>query len=324
MTTYKLIVMILVCTLPFGCSSFNKTAPPRSSGSDPLASSLADLDYVKLFAEKINACTTPCTENAIVFVHGIFGSKETWINEKSGAYWPALVAEDPDYSLFDIFRIDYETHILATADSLNMDTLREKFWEIMNSPLMAKYKRIFFIAHSLGGNVVRDFLTQTHARYAHNGLNKYRLVVQLATPAKGSYLATIASLIPHITPLQRVLLPAKRQDYLGLLNKTLNRYVQKRAENSCLSLRIYAAGEKLSLVPLLPVVVDQESAGVDAFHLEMFDRTHSTIAKPSDRKNDIIYKWVSNLQTQCLKGSKEGPCPPPDTPSNPGCNAVFE
>ena len=99
-----------------------------------------------------NECKT-----AIVFVHGFMGdSKNTWTNSDTNAYWPTLMANDDDFSNYDIYVINYYTELFG-----NRFTLKELgIWlnvELKNIGLIGnnKYENIIFIAHSLGNLAVR-------------------------------------------------------------------------------------------------------------------------------------------------------------------------
>src|SRR5258708_3802478 len=87
----------------------------------------------------------------IVFVHGVLGDgQSTWTNGNS--YWPSLLTVDPAFDGADIFVYSYPTSMWAT---LSIDELAENMRLQLNANGVSNYRRIVFLAHSLGGLVTR-------------------------------------------------------------------------------------------------------------------------------------------------------------------------
>ncbi|MBK9948286.1 MAG: hypothetical protein IPP12_14010 [Nitrospira sp.] len=236
------------------------------------------------------------------------GSSDTWKNGQ--AYWPDLLASDQSVDDFDIYRIDYETGVLTGAP---ISKIRQSFAQAMDAARhMGNYKTIQFIAHSLGGNIVRDYLVYIKTGMGHGALNQFRQVFLLASPGEGSYLSQIPKIVMN-HPQLRILTPLTNNDYLGLLNDTWGQLLGKRDRFSCPSISIKVAYEQLP-VPPLGIIVTEESAS--SFTLSAkgyldkkgFNRNHIDIVKPTGF-NDPVYQWVKQGVLDCAAGHPNGPCP---------------
>lgn len=125
---------------------------------------------------------------AVIFVHGLAGdARSTWTNS-NGTYWPALLATDPEFRSFDIYVFEYDTSFWAPCQSVPdvADALR-RFTE--DKRIFSRYDRVVFVAHSLGGVIVREFLIRFQSAIA----SKVPFVFYFGTPAGGSPLANALS-----------------------------------------------------------------------------------------------------------------------------------
>jgi pimeloyl-ACP methyl ester carboxylesterase len=128
---------------------------------------------------------------AIVFVSGFReDGGNTWTATKedgSETSWPQMVADDPAYREFDVYSFDFRTTLSQgspTIASLASDLLR-KLHDAENNGTHQKY---LFVAHSLGGLVVRKMLIDEPAmRDKTSGL------FLIASPLEGASIATLGS-----------------------------------------------------------------------------------------------------------------------------------
>jgi predicted alpha/beta hydrolase family esterase len=121
---------------------------------------------------------TTSSRQAVVFVHGIRDTgRDCWTNENL-QYWPALVAHQAKG--WNVFVADYSDRISIEAIAAKM---RVDFEDVFK-----RHSRIVFVAHSMGGLVVREFLIQ-NPEYAP----KVSGIFLLATPSLGSKLADLVS-----------------------------------------------------------------------------------------------------------------------------------
>jgi triacylglycerol esterase/lipase EstA (alpha/beta hydrolase family) len=190
-TQRLLLLIILVCLLLF---SSNSQAQDHAIKSQ----------YIRL-AKK---------DSVIVFVHGVLGDAEgTWTNDKTKAFWPNLIKEDPFFNRFDIYVYNYSSPFRDTAytvDELAEDMRRD----LDNSDIFRKHKEVVFLCHSMGGIVVRAFLT----RY-RNQASKVPMIYFFSTPTTGAQIAQLGRLLSNNPQLRTLLSMESANDYLASIQK---------------------------------------------------------------------------------------------------------
>jgi pimeloyl-ACP methyl ester carboxylesterase len=299
-------VVVLLCVLFLvGCS----IQRPNLSPTGPPSQVMQDFpdEVVKLYPERVSpSCATrgeSCRRHALIFIHGLMGSSETWKN--GHVYWPELLAADAAIEAFDIYRIDYETGLL---DGAPISDIRRSLGRAMKASLgMRSYETIQFIAHSLGGIIVRDYLLYLKTGMGHGALNQFRQVFFIGSPAGGAYLAKIPRIMTN-NPQLRILMPRRENDYLELLNEVWEMISKKRFEANCPSIFAQVAYEELPVQPL-GIIVGRDSAlalaSATAEHTNIdvmgFARNHVDIVKPTGF-NDPVYQWVKELILNCATG----------------------
>lgn len=274
---------------------------------------------VRLIEDSVAACDAPCPRTAVIFIHGITGSRETWVNRDRGAYFPQLLADDPAFAGgLDVYRVDYDSWWNEGEPIVSIG----KALAAQLDPIIIKrrYSRIVFVVHSLGGNIARAYLLHVKARYGHAALGRFRLLITLGTPMEGASIARLALGIGHALPFGendqlRSLLEIKQNDFLQLLNLNLQEFTLKHIDNGCPTFEIDAGFEQLP-VPLIGIVVPEASATLDATRTMGFERTHATLPKPGDR-DDAVYRWVEGEIAACIAGTER--CQAPEQPER--CSA---
>ena len=204
-------------------------------------------------------------KSVVVFVHGVTGDAvSTWTNTKTRAYWPQLMASDPALAAVDIFVYEYPSPKLSASYSIN--ELAEDMRLTLVS-VMASHERVIFIAHSMGGLVVRQYLL------------KYREIAEkvaftyfYATPTTGSPMATLASALSRNPQLSN-LKPMNVDESLR------NMQMDWLASSSLRSIPAFCAYETQPI--FTSRVVEQESAtNLCNQSLDPIDANHIDIVKP--------------------------------------------
>lgn len=56
-------------------------------------------------------CAAPCKRTAVLFFHGLTGSRETWISPQTHFDWPQELTRDSDFrDALDVYRVDYDSY----------------------------------------------------------------------------------------------------------------------------------------------------------------------------------------------------------------------
>ena len=100
------------------------------------------------------------TDTIIVFLHGAFGDSEmTFKHSDEDLSWPDLLANDyrpmpagPQLSDYAVARVEFETDL---DSSLSIDQISQRLRTELADAGILKYNHIFFIAHSLGGIILK-------------------------------------------------------------------------------------------------------------------------------------------------------------------------
>jgi hypothetical protein len=131
----------------------------------------------------------------LVFVHGALSSGEACWQNANGTYWPTLLEDEPTLEKVGIYVVTYRTNIFSGTYRLGdvVDALKEQ----MRVDRVLDCRTLVFVAHSLGGLVVRKLLVErvTDFRDKHVSVGLFLV----ASPFLGSRYANM------LQPLARFL-----------------------------------------------------------------------------------------------------------------------
>ena len=231
----------------------------------------------------------------VVFVHGIFGNKEdTWLRPGSSSSFPGLLATDPELrDNVDVFAFEYFTPKFGSAPSI-VDLADQLRGDMKDHDVFEKHKKVVFLAHSMGGIVVREFLL-TH----QDLIPEVPMVFFYATPTNGSELASLAKLA-STEPQLRGMVPIEGNDFLQSIQSM---WLSSEKAGSIAS---YCGVEEL---PTHGVMVVTRSSATSLCNrgLDPFSTDHIDIVKPTDRSDTRYTRFLSALRQESLVGESQAP-----------------
>ncbi len=129
-------------------------------------------------------------QTVIVFVHGLLSSSDLCWQRSNGPFWPDIVRDDQGFDGASIFLAGYHTAVDSAAYDIAhcarevFDSLRFGHGDV---PPPLQFRRIVFVAHSLGGVVVRRLLEENSTAFEEKQVG----LVLLASPSLGSSYADV-------------------------------------------------------------------------------------------------------------------------------------
>ena len=279
------IVLVLVVA---GCSGRppQTQSPPQTQRSTPSQECLSEQANSPCFYWRE---TPKRNEKIIIFVHGVFSShSDTWGDLKLGNAWPVLVRGDDNFKDFDIYLVQYHTTYFTSTQMIHEIAIREMD-RLKDSDKFKQYKEIYFVAHSMGGLVVKSLLTHLNRGNDVALLRRVKAVVYLGTPAQGADLADLGSLLSS-NPQLRDMKPIHLNAWLSDVEKYWIQLMDDRKESPYP--RAYCGYETVNYSLLGRPLVPQAAAASRCDDLPVglpFD--HSDLAVPTNRDLDP-YLWV--------------------------------
>ena len=250
-------------------------------------------EFISEFDIKDISDTTPYTVNLnvkkkterdsrdhVVFIHGVtgssasFGKLPTYIENAVGCC--SIIYEYPTKRLGGSPAVPF----LA----MNFDNwVRE----------VAEYApKLAFVAHSMGGLVVRKFITDQRHHEPDDRLDtRVKQISLVASPEDGSLLARIATKLSKNEQFRDL---SPDSTMLLELNREWDRWVKVHVPNDCKVRCIVGLDD--SLVPI------NAARGIDPNPIPLFGVDHRTIVKPSS-SNDEIVRTISRLLREAGIGS---------------------
>lgn len=218
--------------------------------------------------------------SVIVFVHGVIGDPyDTWFNKETNNYWPKLVAEDADFDGVNIYTYGYSSALFEKT--LSISSLASEMKERLQADGVLSQSKIIFVAHSMGGIVVRQFLLRNRESVANN----VGFIYFLATPTTGSYFANLASIFSFNPQFKDMAL----NDLDGYATNVI---LDWQASTQMRDIPSYCVFESKNIGPA-PVVPFYSASNL--CNREIFSTldNHIDIAKPNGR-NALQYKGLKN------------------------------
>ncbi len=255
------------------------------------ASSLADLSILH---------GPDSSKKLIVFVHGFNSDPSSaWTND-AGISWPDLMRDDKNYHDYTVATYRYDTSLLNRTSSVEEIAVR-MLRQIEDKGVLEKYKEVYFIAHSMGGLVVKRVLVDLHRPNEMDKLRKIKAVLFIATPVQGSNFAELASYL-SFNPQLASLKPSEFNDFLQTLENQYQNLMRDRPAPTFP--RSFCAYETKPTYGT--VIVSRRDAATTCDQTPIaVDENHTNIVKPMSR-DSTIYGWARAriLETSILA---EGP-----------------
>jgi predicted alpha/beta hydrolase family esterase len=201
--------------------------------------------------------STASNRQVVVFVHGIRDNgRDCWTNDNL-QYWPALVADQAKG--WNVFVADY-------SDRISIEAIAAKM-RVDLTDVFKRHSHVVFVAHSMGGLVVREFLIQNQEY-----IPQVSGIYLLATPSLGSKVADLVSSLG----IGNVQVDQLRTEKLNSFLRDLNERWKPFRE----SIKTQCAYEQRKT--WLFNVVDSDSANAVCDELGVPVNTgHSGVAKPA-------------------------------------------
>ncbi len=206
----------------------------------------------------------------VVFVHGVIGDKVSTFTSPDGVLWPTLAQGDPLFDDVDVFSYNYFTSIFE--DSPSVTEIASDFADILkNDAQMQTYGSVVFVAHSLGGIVVRKLLID-HPELRPNVAATYLL----GSPTLGSdFAGWIAAGVPSKT-LKEL---AGGSDPDAMLNKLIKDWFAEGLS----TIPSFCAYETEEVAPFVFPVHPKEAVGLcNRSFSPMAGMNHNDLPKPND------------------------------------------
>ncbi len=278
----------------------------------------------------------------MVFVHGLGGdARDTWTNRTGECWIEWLATEQPEVGLWSFGYDAAPSKWLGSPMDLP-DRATNALATLKAKGVGAK--AIGFVAHSMGGLLVKEMLRQaeTFAHAYRDIASNSQLVVFLSTPHTGSdipkYLATLdralrLPLLPRWMQLLRFLVrPTKSVGELERDNANLRQLTLWYRENAprlgVETVSLYEAKKTYGLLVVPPSSADPGIAGSIPIPE---DANHFEIAKPKNR-DSLVFTTTHDKLLESLQPKphpllrRVGPSRPPPASTNPGTllNAHYE
>ncbi len=229
----------------------------------------------------------------VVFVHGLDGdARETWqVVGDPKTFWPSWLGEElPQMA---VWTLAYEAHALNwSGTSMPLLDRASNVLDLLAVKIPAP-RPLFFIAHSLGGLLVKQMIRRAADRSLPVARNT-RGVVFLATPHSGSQKATWLERLPG---LARQSVTTHELEAHSAELRDLDIWYREKAPGLGIQNRVYYETRAVKGLK----IVDETSAdpGIPNVAPIALDADHISISKPSTR-NDQMFLGVIQFLRQCL------------------------
>lgn len=216
-------------------------------------------------------------KKVIVFVHGFIGNGEsTWTNSTTGAYFPELLRDDDVFRDTNIWVHNFPSSL--TRASYSIDELADHLRRHLNEDnVIFNHQQIIFVAHSLGGLVVRAYLLKYRDQVPPESVP---MLYFFSTPTTGTDLANFVKVVSRNSSLGDM--SKMRTNAPGVLGTFGSQWSSSAFPRVT---RSYCAYETLRTYGIQ--VVQRESAEhLCNSRLDPIALNHIDISKPADRRDE--------------------------------------
>lgn len=278
---------ILVSILLAGCSSEKNPTKPLVKPPPPIT-------RVTFFGKESSDLRAD-----VVFLHGLGGDgSTTWeCAVNPDFFWPAELAKKyPDVGVWSITYAASPSEWLGT--SMPIEDRSQNLLTLLHAKRIGQ-RPLIFIAHSLGGLVVKQMIRDAHGMNHSEWtpiLENTKGVVFLATPHQGSELA-MANYLGSIARIANFSVSVEQLQPHSSMLRNLNTWYRNNVEPLNLATKVYFENQKyMGLTVVDATTADPGIAGSNPIAI---DANHVTIAKPCSEQ-EIVYLDVCDFIEKVL------------------------
>ena len=251
-----------------------------------------------LYSSESNGIAHKCK---VIFVHGYMGDPNTWLNDRTNAFWPEMFTMDEDLIGMNIAvsTYGYESN-KNDKTALRLDVLSENFQHYLKEISYADNpEQIYIVAHSYGGLVAMGALDLLYEKDESKKIfEKVRGIFLIASPFEGRH---ISKLVKVKYKNAQIFDTDKDALYSnGIRRRWKNIFKNTRIKcDTRPSIYSYGEGKRTwvwGIPPYWGKLVPTNSmllSGIDEF-IEFEDKDHNSIVKPADNQ-DEVYRRVKNM-----------------------------
>ncbi|WP_159884045.1 alpha/beta fold hydrolase [Paenibacillus puerhi] len=221
---------------------------------------------------------TTASGPAIIFVHGLRGDPDrTWRRKNAAHTLADLLRQDPELQEASCYSFGYRTGLSPFQYDF------KSVAELLRSEIRARLtgRRLVFIAHSMGGLAVQQYVVDRFEASDTGALGQIRGIVYLAVPFGGS---ALANLIPRWAANKQLQSLRKKSQPLSRLEDSWTRYrahTGANPENLPID-QLILRGERDFAVAKLsasPLYVGAEVCAIDETHtgISKLDADHTAL-----------------------------------------------
>jgi len=262
----------------------------------------------------------------VIFVHGLGSDAGGWVNPDTKFDWPPELGKRD--ARLRTFAVEYYAPMMGSqAVSPNYQALAIKLFDDLTIKDVGT-RPIVFVAHSLGGIIVKQVLRHAQAK-EHPIFSQTRAVIFLATPHAGATIATLGSHLGSVISLlgkaAETFLPIPHIGTIAAATAQVTAWQLRisnltsqlrKQEPSLLELnlwyrtlkhidtRVYYETDSFYNVLIVdPLSADPGVYGCDPVRAE--SKNHITISKP-ENENDDLFKAVAAIAENVRKREQQG------------------
>jgi pimeloyl-ACP methyl ester carboxylesterase len=222
----------------------------------------------------------------VVFVHGVTGnSRDTWTNDQTKAYWPALIRTDPNFSSANVWVFSFDSP--RTGAAQRVDEIATKLAdELISQDVLKNHDRIYFLTHSMGGLIVRELLTQIQLP-----ASKVPLIYFFGAPSAGADLAGLVA-VASTNPQFHNLKPFTRESDVAAFAKRWLATAENPSTRYPQRIWSFCAYEIEGILPGKLIVSQQSATYLCNTNPRASLANHSSMVKPANRQSEP-YKYFA-------------------------------
>lgn len=198
--------------------------------------------------------------------------------------------DDNEFKDFTLVTYRYDSPLRGRTSSIE-EVATRLLRQLDDAGVFQRYNEIYFIAHSMGGLIVKRVLTDLNRPSHIDKLRHVKAVLYISTPAQGADIAAVGSWL-SINPQLGDMRPADLNSFIQSLENQWQNLLRDRDTQFQLFPQSFCAYETKPTYGIMVISRVYATTRCDENPFPV-DEDHTGIVKPASKDADV-YKWVQH------------------------------